>query len=126
VLDRCAEEEDIRMDSVLMGFSVADRAYGGYGKRLLGGYPEVAKMAMTIFGCDGAPVMKQTGYPAATLIRYVLSHPFCSAVIGMHTLEELEENVAIVRQFVSYSDSELKAIENSVDPSKVTGGFVLR
>jgi aryl-alcohol dehydrogenase-like predicted oxidoreductase len=124
VLDRCAAE-GIRMDSVLMGFSVADRAHGGYGKRLLVRYPDVTKLAMTIFGCDGAPVMKQTGYPAETLIRYVLSHPFASAVIGMHTIEELEENVAIAKRFVPYTEPELQAIEAAVDPTKVTGGFVL-
>jgi aryl-alcohol dehydrogenase-like predicted oxidoreductase len=124
VLDRCAHE-GIKMDSVLTGFNIADMAYGGHGKRLLNRSPAVAKMAMTLFGCDGAPIMKQTGYTAKTLIRYVLSHPFATAVIGMHTIRELEENLAIAQEFVSYTDAELRDIETSVDPAKVGGGFVL-
>jgi len=46
-----------------------------------------------------------------------LSHDVATAIVGTHTLEELEENVKAVRTFEPFSDEELLAIEQRLPQS---------
>lgn len=71
---------------------------------------------MKVFGSDGAPIVRRESVPADTALRYVLSHGFATAIIGIHTLEELEANLRAVRGFRPLSAAEMPSVE-----SRVTG-----
>ena len=113
VLSRC-KDSGIEMDTLLMTFNVADQASGGHGKQILNGHRSIGKIAMKVFASDGAAIIHQQKFSAETALRYVLSHGFATAIVGTHTLEELEENVRIVRDFQVCSKEELGEIEQQV------------
>ena len=113
VLDR-SRRSGIAFDSLLMSFNVADRSSGGHGGRVLDDHPSIGKIAMKVFASDGAPLIHRQGISAETGLRYVWSHGFATAIIGTHTLEELEENVRIARDFEPYSEAERREIEQRI------------
>ena len=112
-LARC-KQQGIAMDTVLMSFNVADQSAGGHGKRVLENHPDIGKIAMKVLASDGAPIVHQEGISAKIALRYALSHSFATAIIGTHSLEELEENVETVRDFQPYSEEELREIETRI------------
>ena len=64
---------------------------------------------MKVFGSDGAPLLRYPGVDAEKALRYVWSKPIASAVIGTHSLAELEENIRIAREFTPMEGEELAA-----------------
>lgn len=66
------------------------------------------------FGSDGAPLLSYHGVDAEKTLRYVWSKPIATAVIGAHSLEELEENIRIAREFKPIDGEELTAFEQYV------------
>ncbi len=112
-LRRC-RASGIMMDTLLVNFNPADEARGGHGRQILKDHPSIGKIAMKVFGSDGAPIIHREKLSAETALRYVLSHNFATVIIGTHTLAELEENVSIVRSFRPYSDAELREIEKQI------------
>ncbi len=112
-LARC-RQRGIAMDTVLMSFNIADQFAGGHGRRVLENHPDIGKIAMKVLASDGAPVVHQEGISGKTALRYVLSHPFATAIIGTHSLEELAENIETVRDFHPYGEEELREIEKRV------------
>jgi aryl-alcohol dehydrogenase-like predicted oxidoreductase len=112
-LARC-RQAGVAMDTLLFSFNVADRFTGGHGKRVLDDHPSIGKIAMKVFASDGAPIVRREGIPAATALRYVLSHRFATAIVGTHSLEELEENLQIVRSFQPLSEEDLREVDGRV------------
>ena len=49
-------------------------------------------------------------------IRYSLSHPVSTVIIGVDTIAQLEENVGLARDFRPLSAAQLKALEEKVKP----------
>ena len=49
-------------------------------------------------------------------MRYTLSHPVSTAIIGVDTITQLEENVAIARDFLPLNQAQLEALEQKVRP----------
>ncbi len=49
-------------------------------------------------------------------MRYVLSFPFSTVIIGCDTIAQLEENVAIARGFRPFNEAQLAAIEARAKP----------
>jgi aryl-alcohol dehydrogenase-like predicted oxidoreductase len=49
-------------------------------------------------------------------MRYVLSLPVSTVIIGVDTIAQLEENVAIARDFVPLGPAQLAALERQVEP----------
>ncbi len=66
------------------------------------------------FASDGAPILRKDGISAESALRYVLSHDFATAIVGIHTLEELEENIRIAGQFQPLDGPEQHTIERRV------------
>ena len=112
-LKRC-RQIGVPMDTLLISFNVADASSGGHGQRILDAYPEMGKIAMKVFASDGAPILQKEGIGAEPALRYVLSHDFATAIVGIHTLEELEENIRIAREFQPLDEPERHAIERRV------------
>lgn len=68
---------------------------------------EVGVIAMKAFA-RGALV--QRGLSAEQLLRYVLSYPITTAIVGISSLAHLEENVRIARAFAPLSEAEMAHI----------------
>ena len=104
----------IEMDTLLLSFNATDQAAGGHGKRVLQDHSALGKIAMKTLGGDGVPILRHEKLSMETALRYVLSHGFATAIVGTHTLEQLEENVGIIRGFQPFSEEELREIEQRV------------
>jgi hypothetical protein len=53
-------------------------------------------------------------YPEA--LRYVLSLPVSTVIVGVDSIAQLEENVQLARSFVPLSDSQMKTLEARAEP----------
>jgi predicted aldo/keto reductase-like oxidoreductase len=121
-------------DCVLMAFNAADTWHLPFKKTLL---PLAVEKEMGIIGMkipargrilqgfQPPPAEKQRGPVKAdrpgTLtmkeaMRYTLSHPVSTVIIGVDTIAQLEENIAIARDFLPFNASQLEALEQKVKP----------
>ena len=115
VLKRAIEEYDF--DCILMTLNAADVHYlptqydllDAAVKRNLGII--VMKVAANgrIFRHGGIISMEQA-------LRYVWSFPVSTAILGIHKIEELEENVAIANNFKKYTKQQLYDLEQITAP----------
>ena len=53
-----------------------------------------------------------------SLLRYSMSLPVTTAVVGMPHLEMLQENVTIARKFTPFNDAEMQQLRQSLSPSR--------
>lgn len=111
-IDRCIQE-GIAPDAVLFSFNVTDCLTGGHGGAFIRRYADtgIGLIAMKVFGSDGAPLLHHHNMNAETALRYVWSHDIATAAVGIHSLEELEENIRMARRFVPMSDEERAWVE---------------
>ena len=104
-------------DTILMAVNAADRHDASFIEHLL---PIVVEknmgiMAMkvpsrgTIFRDNGIRTMEQA-------MRYVLSHPVSTVVIGISEIHELEENIRIAKEFKPMATDEMLRLENLTRP----------
>ena len=121
-------------DTVLMAFNAADTWYLPFKKTLL---PLAVEKEMGIIGMKipargrilaGAqppPPEKQRGTAKhdrpGTLtmkeaMRYTLSHPVSTVIIGVDNIAQLEENISIARSFLPLNPAQLEALEQKVKP----------
>ncbi|MEI6592598.1 MAG: aldo/keto reductase [Holophagaceae bacterium] len=121
-------------DTVLMAFNAADTWHLPFKKTLLplAVEKEMGIIAMKIpargrilEGVPPPPVDKQRGTakhdrPGTLTIkealRYTLSHPVSTAIIGVDNIAQLEENVRIARDFLPLNAVQLTALEEKVRP----------
>ncbi|MBI1754030.1 MAG: aldo/keto reductase [Acidobacteria bacterium] len=121
-------------DTVLMAFNAADTWHLPFKKTLLplAVEKEIGIIGMKIpargrilEGVQPPPPEQQRGIAKhdrpGTLtmreaMRYTLSHPVSTVIIGVDTMAQLEENVAIARSFVPASSTQLEALEQKVKP----------
>ncbi len=121
LLEAC---ERYDFDCVLMTLNVADVHYEPFQEKLLPAAVEddrgVIAMKVTargrVFRPDGVESMEQA-------LGYVLSFPVSTAIVGISTLEELEQNVRIAREFEPFSDERLAEIEGLIAPYEEEGNF---
>ncbi len=121
-------------DTVLMAFNAADNWHLPFQKTLL---PLAVEKEMGIIGMkipargrilEGVPppspeqqrgTAKHDRPGTLTMreaIRYSLSHPVSTVIIGVDTIAQLEENVGLARDFRPLSAAQLKALEEKVKP----------
>jgi len=104
-------------DTILMALNAADRHSASFIEHLL---PVAAERHMGILGMkvpsrghifrsDGITSMEQA-------MRYVLTLPVSSTVIGISNLKELEEDVRIAREFKPLTPKEMAELENLTRP----------
>jgi aryl-alcohol dehydrogenase-like predicted oxidoreductase len=104
-------------DAVLMPLNAADRHYNSYIEKLL---PTAVGKEMGIIGMKipardrifdhgGILTMKEA-------MRYSMSLPISTIIVGIDNLTELEENIQIAREFEPLTADEMLAIEKKVQP----------
>jgi aryl-alcohol dehydrogenase-like predicted oxidoreductase len=82
----------------------------------------VGAIGMKGFG-GGDGIARQAGLTAAEAYRYALSQPVASQVIGMTSMEQLEANLALARNFSPMSAAEQSALAEKVRPFATDGRF---
>ncbi|MGE5707606.1 MAG: aldo/keto reductase, partial [Bacteroidota bacterium] len=98
-------------DAVLMPLNVLDAHFRSFEHRVL---PEVvrlgmAPLAMKSLGGDGI-IPRMTGIPVRDCLRYTLSLPVSVLISGIDSLEVLQENLAVVRDFKPMDEEEKASI----------------
>src|ERR671911_637000 len=76
---------------------------------------KVGVIGMKGFG-GGNGIAGQAGLTPEEAYRYALSQPVASQVVGMTTLEQLQQNIALARGFKPMSVSEQAALAEKVKP----------
>jgi aryl-alcohol dehydrogenase-like predicted oxidoreductase len=83
---------------------------------------EVGAIGMKGFG-GGNGIAGQAGLTPGEAYRFALSQPITSQVVGMTTLEQLQQNVALARGFKPLSAAEQTALADKVKPFATDGRF---
>jgi aryl-alcohol dehydrogenase-like predicted oxidoreductase len=71
----------------------------------------------------GNGIARGAGLTPDEAYRYALSQPIASQVVGMTTLEQLQQNIAIARGFTPLPDREQSALAEKVRPFATDGRF---
>ena len=104
-------------DTILMALNAADRHRLSFIENLL---PVAAEKRMGIIGMKVVArgrIFKDGGLQSMEqAMRYVLTLPVSTVIVGISTVQELEENVRIARDFVPYADQEMQELEALTKP----------
>jgi len=116
--------ERFPFDTLLVALNAADRHRASFIENLL---PLAVERRMGIIGMkipargrllrpDGVATMKDA-------MRYVLSLPVSTVIVGIGSVEELEENVAIARTFAPLAPQEMRRLERLAAPYAEEAAF---
>ena len=111
-------------DTCQLPVNVLDLHYRSFQKQVL---PvclknKVGAIGMKGFG-GGNGIAGQAGLTSSEAYRFALSQPIASQVVGMTTLEQLRDNVALARGFKPLSTVEQAALSDKVKPFASDGRF---
>jgi aryl-alcohol dehydrogenase-like predicted oxidoreductase len=113
-------------DAAQMPINVLDAHYRSFQNEVM---PACLKKNVGVIGMKGFGggdgIARAAGLTAAEAYRYALSLPVASQVIGMTSLEQLEQNVALARDFKPLSDAERTALVERVKAVATDGRFEL-
>jgi aryl-alcohol dehydrogenase-like predicted oxidoreductase len=113
-------------DAALMPINALDAHYRSFQKEVVPVclQKNVGVIGMKGFG-GGDGIARGAGLTPAEAYRYSLSLPVASQVIGMTSLEQLQQNVALARDFKPLSDAERTALVERVRAVATDGRFEL-
>ncbi|MBX6313260.1 MAG: aldo/keto reductase [Isosphaeraceae bacterium] len=98
--------------TVQMPLNVMDPHYHSFQKLVL---PECLKRGIGVLGMKSlggaGKIVSEAGIPVEDALRYVLSLPITTLVSGMDSMEVLEQNLKIARNFRPMSPDEMRAVE---------------
>jgi hypothetical protein len=104
-------------DTVLMALNAADKHYNCFSENLL---PIAVEKKMGIIGMKipaRGRIFREGGITSMEqAMRYTLTHPVSTVIIGIDTLPHLEENVHIAQQFTPLKQVEMAALEEKTKP----------
>jgi hypothetical protein len=119
-------------DSILLALNAADPHHLSFRQELL---PTAVEKEMAIIGMKiparglllsswkppTDPASRYAGTRPGTLeypeaLRYVLSLPVSTVIVGVDSIAQLEQNVRLARSFVPLSDGQMKALEAKAEP----------
>lgn len=113
-------------DAAQMPINALDAHYRSFQKEVV---PACLKKNVGVIGMKGFGggdgIARGAGLTPAEAYRYSLSQPVASQVVGMTSLEQLEENVALARDFKPLSDAERTALVERVRAVATDGRFEL-
>ncbi len=112
--------------TVQMPLNVMDAHYRSFQKHVL---PELNRrnigcLAMKSLGGSGN-IVSQAGIPVEEALRYVLSLPISTLVSGIDSVQVLEQNLKIVREFTPLTEVERRDIETKTLKLAGDGRFEL-
>ena len=119
-------EKPFDWDSSQMPVNVLDVHYRSFQKQVI---PVCLKQNVGVIGMKGFGggngIAGKAGLTAAEAYRYALSQPVASQVVGITSMEQLRENVALARDFTPLSEAEQTALTNRVRDVAGDGRFEL-
>ncbi len=122
VLLRGIREQEF--DCLLMALNAADIYYKPFQKELLETalQQDLGIIAMKVTGVGR--IFREGGISSMEqALGYTLSYPVATAIVGVSTVYQLEENIRITREFKELPETELRNIEHLVQPYHETAGF---
>jgi len=121
-----------QFDSILLALNAADPHHLSFRQELL---PLAVEKEMAIIGMKiparglllsswkppADPASRYAGTRPGTLeypeaLRYVLSLPVSTVIVGVDSIAQLEQNVQLARSFVPLSDDQMKTLEARAEP----------
>jgi len=113
-------------DACQFPVNVLDFHYRSFQKRVLPVCLEKNAGAIGMKGFGGGNgIARQAGLTAEEAYRYALSQPVASQVVGMTTMEQLEQNVALARAFKPMPEAEQTALTEKVKDVATDGRYEL-
>jgi aryl-alcohol dehydrogenase-like predicted oxidoreductase len=111
-------------DTVQMPLNCFDGTFHSFERQVL---PEAQKLGVAVLGMkslggSGEMVTSGTITPAEGL-RYAMSLPVATTISGMDSLNVLEQNLAIARDFTPMSDDEMAALRDRVREVAADGRY---
>jgi predicted aldo/keto reductase-like oxidoreductase len=96
-------------DTVQLPVNILDASYRSFQKEVIPVCKEkqIGVIGMKSLGGHGASIITNTDLSAETCIRYALSQPISTLVLGMATIKELQENIKTARNFKPMQEEEL-------------------
>lgn len=90
-------------DAVQLPVNILDASYRSFQKEVIPVCREkkIGVIGMKSLGGHGASIIKNTDLTAELCIRYALSQPVSTLVLGMASMEELKQNIQTARNFSS-------------------------
>ena len=115
VLKKAIQRYDF--DTILMTLNAADKHHLSFMDNLL---PVAVEKQMGIIGMKVVArgrIFREGGLTSMEqAMRYVLTLPVSTVIVGVSRLEELEENVQIARDFRPYDAEEMRHLEDLTKP----------
>jgi hypothetical protein len=109
--------EHYPFDSILMALNAADRHKASFIEQLL---PTAVEKKMAIIGMKVPARGKIFREGGITTMReamgYVLTLPVSTVIVGISTVKELDENLRIAREFIPFTEAEMKHLEDLTKP----------
>lgn len=93
-------------ETVQMPINVMDAHYRSFQKQILPLCLESGAGVIGMKALGGGVIPSNTDVTAETCIRYALSQPISSLVCGMLSMKDLQQNIAVARDFRPMSDAE--------------------
>jgi aryl-alcohol dehydrogenase-like predicted oxidoreductase len=119
-------EKPFDWDSSQMPVNALDVHYRSFQKQVI---PVCQKKNVGVIGMKGFGggngIAGKAGLTAAEAYRYALSQPVASQVVGITSMEQLRENVALARTFTPLSEAEQTALTDKVRDVAGDGRFEL-
>lgn len=116
--------EQYPFDTILMALNAADKHRASFIDTLL---PVAVEKNMGIIGMKipaRGRIFREGGLSTMEqAMRYVLTLPVSTVIVGISTLEELEEDVRIARSFTPLTDEEMRELENLTRPYHVDASW---
>jgi len=111
---------DFDWDTVQFPLNVLDYHYRSFQNQIL---PQAKEKNMGVIGMKSLAAGRifKTDIGVEEAIRYSLSMPISTLVSGIDSMEVLEQNLEIVRNFEPYSDKELEELRNRMKDEAYKG-----
>jgi predicted aldo/keto reductase-like oxidoreductase len=111
-------------DTVQMPLNPFDHAFHSFQNQVL---PEVNRRGMAGLGMKSmggtAWAIKNGVVTASELLRYAMSLPVATTIVGMDSLEVLRQNLAVVRSFKPMTETEMDALRTRCAPTAADGRY---
>jgi uncharacterized protein len=111
-------------DTVQMPLNPFDASFHSFEKQVL---PEVNRRGIAALGMKSmggtAWAIKNGVVKAEELLRYAMSLPVATTIVGMDSLEVLQQNLRVVRGFQPMTESDMEALRARCAPTAADGRF---
>ena len=122
-------QRDFAWDAAQMSLNVADIHYRSFQKLVV---PLALKKGVGIVGMKGlgggypdGRLLSKTSLTVEECYSYALSLPVSTLVVGINTMEQLKQDLALVRNFKPLTAAQMTALENRVKDDASDGRFEL-